>query len=99
MTVAHLCHPIVTEIKCDELDLVSEDWPEGGVGEQVGGEVEEEQAIEGGEKAGGKGGEGVVLQHQLLRRRGKVEGWVKLDEDKLLPSARGWRRGERVRGS
>ena len=58
----------MTEVKCDELDLVSEDRSEVGVGEQVGGEVEEEQAIEGGEKAGGEGGEGVVLQHQLLRR-------------------------------
>ena len=73
MAVAHLCQPIVAEIKRDELDLVSEDRPEVGVGEQVGGEVEEEQAVEGGEQVGGEGGERVVLQHQLLRMRGKVE--------------------------
>ena len=63
----------MAEIKRDELDLVSEDWAEVGLGEQVGGEVEEEQAVEGGEQAGGEGGERVVLQHQLLRTRGKVE--------------------------
>ena len=57
----------MTEVKCDELDLVSEDRAEGGVSEQVGGEVEEEQAVEGGEQVGGEGGERVVLQHQLLR--------------------------------
>ena len=62
----------MTEIKRDELDLVSEGRPEGGVGEQVGGEVEQEQALEGGEQAGGEGGERVVLQHQLLRRREKL---------------------------
>ena len=62
----------MTEIKRDELDLVSEDRAEGGVGEQVGGDVEEEQALEGGEQAGGEGGERVVLQHQLLRRREKL---------------------------
>ena len=73
MAVAHLCQTIMTEIKRDELDLVSEDRPEVGVGQQVGGEVEEEQAVKGGEQAGGEGGERVVLQHQLLRRRGKVE--------------------------
>ena len=63
----------MTEIKRDELDLVSEDRLKVGVGEQVGGEVEEEQAVEGGEQAGGEGGERVVLQHQLLETRGKVE--------------------------
>ena len=58
----------MTEIKSDELDLVSEYRAEvGGVCEQVGGEVEEEQALEGGEQAGGQGGERVVLHHQLLR--------------------------------
>ena len=62
----------MTEIKRDELDLVSEDRPEGEVGEQVGREVEQEQALEGGEQAGGEGGERVVLQHQLLRRREKL---------------------------
>ena len=63
----------MAEIKRDELDLVSEDRAEVGVGEQVGGEVEEEQAVEGGEQVGGEGGERVVLQHQLLGGRGKVE--------------------------
>ena len=56
----------MTEVKCDELDLICENWAKVGVGEQVGGEVEEEQAVEGGEQGGGEGGERVVLQHQLL---------------------------------
>ena len=58
----------MTEVKCDELDLICENWAKVGVGEQVGGDVEEEQAVQGGEEAGGEGGERVVLQHQLLRR-------------------------------
>ena len=98
MIFAHLCQPIVTEVKCDEFDLVSEDRPEGGVGEQVGGEVEEEQAVEGGEQGGGEGGERVVLQHQLLRRREKLRVG-QLDEDKTLPLVKGWRQEERGRGS